>query len=910
MRRFYINIWLVAGILLAGLSVFSHSAQAQVAGVTPQQLEQFKKLPRAQQEMLARQYGFDLSLLDSQGSGAGGTAKETPQTVFPRGTTFDRNGDPVIPDDIAAQFADDEGVPKPFGYKLFAGEPSTFAQVTGAPVPSNYVIGVGDTVSIQLYGKESKSHLLLVDGQGMLTIPDLGPIQVAGLTFDKMRELLQHEVSQRLIGMQAAVSMGELRSIQIFVMGEAYKPGAYTVSSLTTITQALFVSGGVSDIASLRNIQLKRNGETVATLDLYDFLIHGNMGNDRVLQSGDMVFIPSRGDMVTVQGEVIRPAIYELKNEKNLAEVIELAGGVLPTAYKKATRIERVRDGRRVVNTVNLEQSKNLSVSNGDVVDVPQVSSEIVDSVMLVGAVARPGYYEFSTGMKVADVLTDIKTSLLSYADLGYGLIVRERDKRGNIELHQFDVAAAIEGDAEHNKALQAHDQLVIFSRYEDKKLQELQLTDWIVSETEKQRKERAELLNDYRQNYLRGLVVQQQRQFAEKTDEKGESEAQKELQGLFTQRTLDDELSTAKIEKYAEYSRNNLLEPILTKLRHQFSESGNLPLVYVSGEVKYPGVYPLVVGADAADLVAAAGGLKESAYLARAEITRTQLKNGGTETDYVSFNLFDALTGKNNVPVKGRDSLNIFAIPDWQNTLEVTLEGEVRFPGKYTIRRGETLTALIERAGGLTQYAFPRGAIFTRDELKELERQRMQALARELQHEVATNSITGNNQSRMGYQETRQLLQDLMAVEPVGRLVIDLPYVMSGSLNADIQLKDGDRLVVPAARNTVNVIGEVQLASSFLYDGSLNVEDYLRRAGGTRKKADEDRIFVVKANGAVEMVDLGGWFRLGSKNRLEPGDTIVVPLDTEYTNNMELWRDATQILYQIGVALAALTAI
>ncbi|WP_404408599.1 SLBB domain-containing protein [Pseudidiomarina marina] len=909
MRRILSITGLAMVMLWTSLFAFSYSAQAQVAGVTPQQIEQFKQLPRAQQEMLARQYGFDLSLLDSQDTSTGSRTNEDPQTVFPRGTTFDDNGDPVIPEDIRAQFAEEEGVPKPFGYKLFAGEPSTFAQVTGAPVPSNYIIGVGDTISVQLYGKESKSHQLKVDRQGLITVPDLGPIQVAGLTFDKMRELVQQEVSQRLIGMQAAVSMGELRSIQIFVMGEAHKPGAYTVSSLTTITQALFVSGGVSDIASLRNVQLKRDGETIATLDLYDFLIHGNMGNDRLLQSGDMVFIPSRGDMVTVQGEVVRPAIYELKNEDSLAEVLELAGGVLPTAYKKATRIERVRDGRRLVSTVDLANAKTLNVGNGDVVEVPQVSNEIVDSIMLVGAVARPGYYEFNPGMKVSDVITNIKTSLLSYADLGYGLIVRERDNRGNIELHQFDVAAAVEGDAEHNKQLEAHDQLVIFSRYEDKKLQDLQLTDWIVSETEKQRKERKQLLKDYRQNYLRGLVAEQKRELAEE-EESQRSETQVELQGLFTQSNMDSDIANAKIEEYAEYSRNNLLEPILTKLRHQFSESGNLPLVYVSGEVKYPGVYPLVEKADASDLVAAAGGLKESAYLARAEITRTQVKGDETVTDYLSFNLFDALMGKQNVPVKGRDSLNVFAIPDWQNTLEVILEGEVKFPGKYTIRRGETLTALIERAGGLTEYAFPRGAIFTREELKELERQRMQALARELQHEVATNSITGNNQSNMSYSQTRQLLKDLMEVEPVGRLVIDLPHVMSGSMNADIQLKDGDRLVIPAQRNTVNVIGEVQLASSFLYDGSLNVEDYLRRAGGTRKKADEERIFIVKANGSVETVELGGWFSLASNNRLEPGDTIVVPLDTEYTNNMELWRDATQILYQIGVALAALTAI
>jgi protein involved in polysaccharide export with SLBB domain len=308
--------------------------------------------------------------------------------------------------------------------------------------------------------------------------------------------------------------------------------------------------------------------------------------------------------------------------------------------------------------------------------------------------------------------------------------------------------------------------------------------------------------------------------------------------------------------------------------------------------------------------LIIAAGGLREAAYLERAEITRIETQADTSTTRYIPIDTRDASTAGLRTELRGRDTLNILTIPEWQNTVEVTLEGEVRFPGSYTVRRGETLTALLQRAGGLTEHAFAKGALFTRSELQQLESQRMQQLAQDLRREISTRMISGSSNT-VSYNELNQLLSDLTNVTPVGRLVIDLPYILSGSMGADVQLKDGDRLVVPSQRNTVNVIGEVQLASAHIYDGSLSVQDYLRRAGGLRKKADDERIFIVKANGGVEMMANTSWFGFGANNqRLEPGDTIVVPLDTEFKDNMTLWRDATQILYQTGVAIAAIATL
>lgn len=892
------SLWMMA----ATNPLVSANAQA----ISQAQIEQFKKLPRAQQEMLARQYGFDLSLLQggSSNSSSNAAAQEFPEIIEARDKEK-KEQQQTTPEDLEKQFDVSDKSLQPFGYQLFAGKPTTFAPVSYAPVPSNYTVGSGDTVSIQLYGKESQNYELTVDRQGRITIPKLGPIQVAGLSFSDVQELIKSEVANRMIGMQAAVSMGELRSIQIYVMGEAYQPGTYTVSSLTTIMQALIVSGGVSDIASLRNIQLKRDGKTITTLDLYNFLIKGDASGDRLLQQGDIVFIPPRGDMVRVYGEVLRPAIYELKNERRLTDVIRLAGGTKAGAYTDAIRVKRIDGSQRITQTVELDAANAIQLRNGDEVEIDAVSSEMNQSIMLVGAVARPGYYEWREGIRVNQIIKNVSSGLLSSADLGYGIVVRERNLRRDIDVYQFDVAGAVSGQPQDNLELKPRDQIVIFSRYENAADEKLQLSDWILNESEKERKERQELLREYRKKYYRELAGVEEED--KEKDIFGESEVASKLQGLFARSEIEE---GDEIEEYALYSRNNLLEPILAKLRNQFSYNRELPIVSVTGEVRYPGIYPLARNASEMDLIAAAGGFKESAYLDRAEVTRSSIVDGQTQTSYVTVNLRESLAGTEQVQLKGRDSLHVFQIPEWQNTVEVTLKGEVRFPGTYTVRRGETLSALVERAGGFTDYAFPQGAIFTREELKTLEKERMRVLAQQLQQEIATNAITGAENNTRSYDETRQLLTDLMNVEPVGRLIIDLPQIVAGGVSGDIELKDGDQLVIPNRRNTVNIIGEVQMASSYVYDGSLTAQDYIRRAGGIRKKADEERIFIVKSNGSIQMLGDGGWFSLGNDKRLEPGDTIVVPLDTQYKDGLTVWSQATQIVYQIGVALAALAAI
>jgi polysaccharide export outer membrane protein len=295
---------------------------------------------------------------------------------------------------------------KPFGYDLFEGVPSTFAPVSDIQVPKDYIVGPGDTFDVLLYGSQSNTYNLTVERDGRVNFPKLGPIMVSGMTFDAARAAIEQQVSQQLIGTRVSVTMGDLRSIRIFVLGEAEKPGTYTVSGLSTMTNALFVSGGVKKIGSLRNIQLKRDGHLISVLDLYSLLLHGDTSGDRQLMPGDVIFIPPIGDTVSVDGAVRRPAIYELKTETTVEQAVELAGGFMPDADRKLGQMERILPSRlRQMHNVDLTSAEGRAteLANGDKLRIPAIRPTLENSVKLSGYVYRPGAFEYHAGLRLSD---------------------------------------------------------------------------------------------------------------------------------------------------------------------------------------------------------------------------------------------------------------------------------------------------------------------------------------------------------------------------------------------------------------------------------------------------------------------------------------------------------------------------
>ncbi len=356
---------------------------------------------------------------------------------------------------------------KPFGYDLFEGAPSTFAPVSDIQVPIDYVVGPGDTFEIQLFGNETSSYELTVERDGRINFPKLGPISVSGMSFDSARELVEHRVEKQLIGTRVSVTMGDLRSIRVFVLGEANKPGSYTVSGLSTMTNALFVSGGVKKIGSLRNIALKRNGRLVTTLDLYDLLLRGDTSGDRQLMPGDVIFIPPIGHTVSVDGAVRRPAIYELKGEKTVGQAIDMAGGLTPDADAKLGQLERILPSRlRQMRNIDLTvaASRATDLDNGDKLKIPAIRPTLENSVELTGYVFRPGQFEYHAGLRLSDIL-DSFDELRPNSDRHYIMIRREVPPEEKVQVISADLTRALK--APHSAAdpeLQPRDKIFVFN--------------------------------------------------------------------------------------------------------------------------------------------------------------------------------------------------------------------------------------------------------------------------------------------------------------------------------------------------------------------------------------------------------------------------------------------------------------
>ncbi|PKH92665.1 polysaccharide biosynthesis protein [Pseudoalteromonas sp. 78C3] len=865
---------------------------------TASQIEQFKKLPKAQQEALAKQYGVDISTIT-------GTNQSNNQNNTEQQNSIGERAEPEkekLTDEERFKPKADEL--KPYGYELFAGEPTTFMPSENAAVSDTYIVGPGDQLKINFYGKESESFEVIVDREGRISIPDLSPVEVAGLTFAEIKELIKVKVEQEVIGVKAFVSLGQLRSMRILVLGEAYKPGSYSVSSLTTVSHALFVSGGVSDIASLRNIQVKRAGNVVANFDLYDLLINGDSSNDIVLKPGDAVFIPSVGAQVRVEGAVKRPAIFELKKGESAKQLLAMAGGLKPNAYAKSAIVERFNFDRKEVLSVDFSKSQiNYIPQDGDRIRFNSVSSQYQNSVSLIGAVARPGNYQWHQGKRISDVLKSVRGDLLPQADLSYGLVIREININGDIEAHQFDVAQAIINNPENNLQLQANDKIVVFSRFEEKEAEQSALANMALSQEQQEQQQKAEQWHKFEQKEFEKYIgVNQEDEELVLEDNKILTIAE-----ISKRKAKEEEDQELKPEDYALFSRHNLLAPIIAKFKQQASVQQAMQLVEISGNVTFPGIYPLMIGGEAKDLIIAAGGLLESAYVKQAEITRI-VASDGSKIEHLRFDLESAMKDElqSNITLQSKDSINVFAIPNWQENVKVELKGELRFPGTYTIRRGETLTELLERAGGFSKFAEQKAAVFTRASIKEQEQKQLARLSTELRRDIASKSFQNSvSSSTLSYEEMNKLLNDLASVEAVGRLVIDLPLIVNNQQN--LVLQDGDTLYVPSKRDSISVIGEVNYSTSHLYKTGVSVDDYIALSGGLKERAAEDRIYIIKANGSVKIPNTGGWFAANNADQLEPGDTIVIPMDAGHMDKLTLWSTATQILYQLGVAVAAI---
>lgn len=841
--------------MFLGVCCISLSLGALAAMPSEQQIEIFKHLPPDQQKAIAERYGFSIPSSSEQ------IGLNEPTLVKPRGDfkpdVMAAEGSPeLVSDDLEVEPANNpingkttdanggfsENVNnsaeldlqlldskknkklQTFGHELFAGNPTTFAPATDIPVPSNYVIGPGDTIIIQLYGKENAEYEVTVSRRGTVQIPELGLLHVVGQTFKELRSYINETVGQKTIGLKANVTMGSLRSIRVFILGEAFRPGSYTVSSLSTMTNALFVSGGINKVGSLRNIQLKRRGRIVGKLDLYDLLIRGDTSKDRRLQPGDVIFIPPVGKTVAVDGEVKRPAIYELRKEHTLASVLNMVGGLTARAFPQATQLERINgEGTRTLISLDITKPKyqKFRLKDGDSINVGSVLDSVEGAVTLKGHVMRPGIRAWRPKMRISDLISGYG-DLMPQPDVDYGIIIRESRDDRRISIEQFSLSAVFSNrSAADNKRLYPRDQVIVF----------------------------------------------------------GETS-----------------------------SRELILAPLIKSLEKQATANNPFKTVFVSGLVKFPGEYPLVADMTAMDLIKAAGGFEMSAYTLMAELTRYEI-NSEQQQDIRRLDV----NFKNNKPflLSERDQLFIKKIPNWAEKETVKIEGEVRFPGKYPIYKGDTILELIERAGGITDLGEVSAAIFLREDLKNREQQQILKYKAQIEKDLAEMKLDAAQDisgKRNGDAVGGVMLDQLATAQATGRLVIDLPNIISGRASEKVVLKNLDRLIIPRKSNEVTVVGEVQFPTSHIYESNMDVFDYVDISGGFNSSADDDRIYVIKPNGKIVSVK-NGWFR-NRNAEVSPGDTIVVPYDTDASSPMVYWTSVSQILFQLATTAAALNTV
>jgi polysaccharide export outer membrane protein len=421
-----------------GVSVFSAALSAVLAPIdasaapmlTPQQVQALQSLSAAEKIRLANQYGVKLPRSAAPASRILSETPLEPRTIAVEEKPKEELEKGPIDPLVKLRY----GNLKRFGYNLFESEPTTFAPVGGVPAPEKYVIGSGDRLRVFLFGKESAEYDLVVNRDGTLIIPDLDRLNVQGLSFETVRNLIEERVKERKIGVTAVVTLDELRSIQVFILGDVNQPGSFAVSAFSTLVNALFVAGGVSEQGSLRNIQLKRDGQTIATLDLYDLLLRGDAEGDVRVRQGDVIFVPAVGDQVAVKGEVKRPAIFEFKDGESLEDLVWFASGMSGFAFEREVRVRRTVNGvDRISKSVDRDELRVLSPLDGDVVEVLSVNALPTETIQLSGLFSRPGFRQWEPGLMLSDVITSPRDLMIS--PLESLLVIENRDIQGQLRV-------------------------------------------------------------------------------------------------------------------------------------------------------------------------------------------------------------------------------------------------------------------------------------------------------------------------------------------------------------------------------------------------------------------------------------------------------------------------------------------
>ena len=664
--------------------------------------------------------------------------------------------------------AEDAGSPteRVYGQSFFTSQNLTFAPNMNMPTPANYVLGAGDEILIDIWGNSELNVRYTIAPDGHVTIPGLGRIQLSGMNVKQAETRIRNEfaviysdLDDPYPGTFLAISIGNVRSIKVNVMGEVSRPGTYTLSSFASAFHALYAAGGTSRIGSIRNIRLFRAGKAVATVDLYEYLMKGNNMADITLQDGDIVMVEPYGILAQAAGEVKRPMWYELKEGETLDDLIRYAGGYSGNAYRGTISVLRKGSEEMEAHTLSEAEYGYFQLKDGDRAEVGNILENYANMVEVTGSVYRPGRYAVGEQIRTVGDLVKVAQGTTGDAYLKRVLLYRENEDLTR-SMQSFSLEALLSG----------------------------QITD-------------------------------------------------------------------------IELKKNDLLHiPSVLSLESDFT-------VYIGGEVRYPDSYPYATNMTLEDIILRAGGLTEAASTARVDVYRRIKNPSGTAVptesgERFSFTLADGeiVSSDPGFTLQPYDQVVIRRSPAYEVQQNVTIGGEVLFGGQYAkLRKDERLSSLVERSGGLTPYAYVKGARLTRRLTAAELRQAREALRLKLEADVTEEDDRVNIE--------QQLAQVDLSSRPVG---INLERALKNPGGTeDIILRDGDVLTIPEFEAMVRISGAVSYPNTVTYRKNKKLGYYISQAGGFSRLAQKRSPYVVYMNGQVAS---GRWAKI------EPGCEIIVP--------------------------------
>jgi len=786
-----------------------------------------------------------------------------------------------------------------YGARLFRNTPSTFAPVDRVPVTPDYVIGPGDELLIQVWGQVTLNSRFTVDRLGDIYIPQVGTVRVAGLSFSQVQGYLKAQMGRVFRNFDLNVNLGQLRSIQVFVVGQARRPGSYTISSLSTLVNAIFVTGGPAPQGSLRHIQLKRAGAVVVDFDLYDLLLRGDKSKDVQLLPGDVIYIPAVGPQVAVEGIVNVPAIYELKSasESTVGDVLGLASGLSAIASGDKVRIERIDEHRmRSLSEASLDAAgRSTPLRDGDIVEVVPIFDRYKNAVTLRGNVANPGHYVWKPGMHVGDLFPD-KDALVTR---DYWM---RRGRLGQPVLTYIPVCPAIPNGANGAQILGTGTQGT--GSYSS--ANPSQTSSATGNNSTPTANSNINNNFDSTQNPTSYVILP--------TDS-----SQQDCIPWSDRYGVQTEIQTATSNSGPPPTAGAPQNQAGTNNPNQTSSNTSNPSGSRSG-------------------AAAVTERSSSQFEPRNDVRLSEpdidwgyavIERQSTATlttSLLPFNLGKLVLdgdSSQNIELQPGDVVTIFSkadlrVPQSQQTRFVRLEGEFISSGVYSVLPGETLQQLVTRAGGLSADAYLYGSEFTRQSTRRQQQQRLNDYIDQiaLQTSVASANAASSNVSALdtaaavaARAQNESVLASLRQARSSGRIVLDVkPDSNNIAQLPPLPLEDGDTFIVPHIPSTVNVAGAVYNPNAFVYDPHRRVGDYLRLAGGSNRDADKERAYVIRADGSViskqqiSSLRKSGFYTL----RVYPGDTVIVPLNLHKGTTMRTVVDIAQIVGQFGLAIAA----